>query len=45
MSATGLAVRGLHATFVAVDFAQVGRPLQVVDELNAEPPPAPSSAP
>jgi hypothetical protein len=29
--------RGLHATFVAVDFAQVGRPLQVVDELNAVP--------
>jgi hypothetical protein len=28
-------VRGLHATFVAVDFAQVGQPLQVVDELNA----------
>ncbi len=30
--------RGLHATFVAVDFAQVGQPLQVVDELNAVPP-------
>jgi len=29
--------RGLHATFVAVDFAQVGQPLQVVDELNAAP--------
>ncbi len=29
------ALRGLHATFVAVDFAQVGRPLRVVDTLNA----------
>ncbi len=29
------AIRGLHATFVAVDFAQVGDPLQVVDTLNA----------
>ncbi len=29
------AIRGLHATFVAVDFAQVGDPLRVVDLLNA----------
>jgi hypothetical protein len=27
--------RNLRATFVAVDFTQVGQPLQVVDELNA----------
>lgn len=32
--------RGLRATFVAVDFTQVGRPLQAVDQLNAAPPPA-----
>ncbi len=29
------AIRGLRATFVAVDFAQVGDPLRVVDTLNA----------
>ena len=29
--------RGMRATFVAVDFAQIGRPLQVVDALNAVP--------
>ena len=29
------AIRGLHATFIAVDFAQVGDPLLVVDTLNA----------
>ncbi len=28
-------VRRLHATFIAVDFAQVGAPLEVVDTLNA----------
>lgn len=27
-------VRGIRATFIAVDFAQVGSPLQVVDTLN-----------
>jgi hypothetical protein len=30
--------RRLRATFVAVDFTQVGQPLQVIDELNGVPP-------
>jgi hypothetical protein len=30
--------RRLRATFVAVDFTQIGQPLQVVDELNGVPP-------
>jgi hypothetical protein len=33
--------RGMRANFVAVDFAQIGQPLNVIDALNALPDPVP----
>ena len=33
--------RGMRANFVAVDFAQIGQPLKVIDALNALPDPVP----